>query len=366
MPQVFTNNGKFCSQQSATKSINTSGRLVTPGFVDCHTHLVWAGSRANEYIRRCAGEDYLTIAKSGGGILSTMRATREASVEQLAQGIITRAQTMLECGTTHIEIKASYGLSAEGCKKELDAIQLARPNIKQRIAVTFMGAHAVPPELSREAYLIQLEKELIPMAAEHPADVKFCDVFCEETAFTLEESRRVLEAGFNHGLTPKIHSDEFNALGGTEMACELGAASADHLLVSGPNQFEALANSKTVAVTMPSTAFFLNKPYANARAMIDAGCIVALGTDFNPGTSVAPSMLFAIGLAVSKMRLTPSEALTAATENAAKAIGSNAGSFTDGEPADFCLWPCESLDELVYQYLYIKPDEVYIAGERVV
>lgn len=366
MPQVFINNSEFCSQQSATQTINTNGRLVTPGFVDCHTHLVWAGSRANEYIRRCAGEDYLSIAKSGGGILSTMRATREASVEQLAQSIIARAKLMLEHGTTTIEIKASYGLSLDGCQKELGAIHLAKPQLKQQTVVTFMGAHAFPPEMSREHYLDQLQNELIPMAAQHPVNVQFCDVFCEESAFNLSETRRVLEAGIKHGLTPKIHSDEFNVLGATELACELGAASADHLLVSGPTQIEALANSETVAVTMPSTAFYLNKPYANARAMIDAGCTVALGTDFNPGTSVAPSMLFALGLAVSKMKLTPEEALKAATESAAQAIGSNAGSIADGVPADFCIWPCESLDELVYQYLYIKPDEVYIAGERVV
>ena len=204
------------------------------------------------------------------------------------------------------------------------------------------------------------------MAASHPAGVKFNDCFCEQTAFSLRQTRSAMQAGIEHGLTPKVHADEFTVLGAVELACEMGAASCDHLLASGSTQFQALANSKTVAVVLPCAAFYLNKPYANARAMIDAGCVVALGTDYNPGTSLIGSMTFAFGLAVNKMGLSPQEALAAATENAAKALRIESGKIEPGFPADFCIWPCNNLNELAYQFVHIQPESVYIKGERVV
>lgn len=356
--------GRFSVDGPSSKTIDAGDRLVTPGLVDCHTHLVWAGERSSEFVRRCAGEHYLSIAKSGGGILATMRATRDSSVEELCSQIVARAALLLSFGTTTVEVKASYGLSVDACKRELDAIQLAKGQVEQELVVTFMGAHTFPPDCERDFYMQLLCEELIPMAASHPVGVEFNDVFCEETAFTLDESRKVLEGGVHHGLTPKIHSDEFSVLGATEMACSLGAASCDHLLMSGPTQFSALARSGTVAVTMPSTAFYLNKGFADARSMVDSGCMVALGTDFNPGTSMAPSMPFAMGLAVSRMGLTPMEALRGATTNAAAAIRRKKGTFAIGAPADFCIWPCQTLDQLIYQFAYVRPDEVYIAGER--
>src|SRR5581483_2076533 len=332
-------NGLFCKPIENADELNLNGRLLTPGFVDCHTHLVWAGSRADEYVQRCAGVDYLQIAKQGGGILKTMQQTRSATINELAESVIARAETMLKNGTTTIEIKASYGLSLEASKKELDAVQRAKQSIRQNVIVTFMGAHAFPPEMNSENYMRLLEQELIPMAADHPVGVKFNDCFCEQTAFNLHQTRKVMQAGIQHGLTPKVHADEFNVLGAVELACEMGAASCDHLLASGSRQFQTLAKSNTAAVVLPCTAFYLNKPYANARAMIDAGCVVALGTDYNPGTSMIGSMTFAFGLAVNKMRLSPHEALIAATETAAEARQVESGKSEPGFPADFCIWP---------------------------
>lgn len=334
-------------------------RLVTPGLVDAHTHICWAGDRADEFLRRAQGESYQEIADKGGGILSTMRATREASVDDLAQNIAARASAMFESGSTTIEVKASYGLSIDACKRELDATLKAQDSTPADLVPTFMGAHAFPPDHSKEEYLDLLCAELIPMAAAHPAKAKFCDVFCEVGAFSVEESERVLQSGMTYGLKPKIHVDEFNDLGGVEMACSLGAVSCDHLLVTGETGKKALAESNTAAVLMPGTAFYLGKPYADARGLVDAGCAVALGTDYNPGSSMVRSMALTIGLAVAKQGLTPEEALTAATVNSAAAIDIDAGRIEPGMPASFVAWPCASLAEFAWQFTYIQPERVY-------
>lgn len=340
-----------------------SARLVTPGFVDAHTHIVWGGSRADDFLRRSRGETYESIAAAGGGILSTMTATRAASVEELTDGIVKRANLILRKGTATIEVKASYGLSMDACKKELDAISAAREKTIAHLVATFMGAHAFPPDYAREEFLSLVCEELIPMAASHPAQPKFCDVFCEVGAFNAEESQMVMEAGLRHGLRPKIHADEFNELGGVERAVALGAASCDHLLVTGDAGRRALAGSNTAAVLMPGTAFYLGKPYADGRALADAGAAVALGTDFNPGSSMVCSMAFTMGLAVAKLGLSPEEALSAATVNAASAIGADAGRIAPGISADLCLWPCDSLAELAWKYTFIEPEAVFVGGD---
>lgn len=352
---------------SKANTLDASNSLVTPGLVDCHTHLVWAGDRSGEFIRRCQGESYLDIAESGGGILATAKAVSESSVDSLTHGIIKRSQTCLSYGTTTLEIKASYGLSEEGCKKELDAIADAREFVKQNIVCTFMGAHSFPRNQERLDYLRLLEEKLIPMATHHKAKPHFNDVFCDVGAFTLEESEWVLRAGIKHGLLPKIHADEFETLGGVEMACALGAASCDHLLRSGTKQMAALAASNTVAVTMPGTAFYLRKGFADGRTLIDSDCILALGSDFNPGSSVVASMPFVMGLAVTHMGLLPLEALCAATINSAFAIGlkDGTGTLQQGSPADFCVWPVRNLEELVYEFTYIKPTLTFIRGQSV-
>lgn len=337
-------------------------RLVTPGLVDPHTHIVWGGNRADEFLRRSSGESYESIA-AGGGILSTMRATREASVEELTAGIIHRADAMVRKGTTTIEVKASYGLSPDGCEKELNAILAARNRSRARLVATFMGAHAFPPDYRRSDYVSLLCSELIPMAANHKANPRFCDVFCEVGAFSVEESAAILDAAMASGLRPKIHADEFNELGGVAMAVEKCAASCDHLLVTGDVGRSALAAAETAAVLLPGTALYLGKPYADARAMADSGCAIALGTDFNPGSSMVCSMPFAMGLAVTKMKLSPEEALSAATVNAAAAIEAPAaGRIEAGLPADLCLWPCDSLAEMLWQFTYIEPGAVFVGG----
>ena len=333
--------------------------LVTPGLVDAHSHICWAGDRADEFLRRSRGESYEDIAALGGGILSTMRATREASLDKLTQEIVSRAEQMRQSGSTTIEVKASYGLSPDACRRELDAIHAARDHTRAKMVPTFMGAHAFPPDYSKEEYLQLLEDELIPMAAKHPVGAKFNDVFCEVGAFSVDESERVLQKGIEHGLKPKIHADEFNELGGVEMACRLGAVSCDHLLVTGESGKKALAESNTAAVLMPGTAFYLGKPYADARGLVDAGCAVALGTDFNPGSSMVRSMALTIGLAVAKQGLTPEEALTAATVNSAAAIGVDAGRIEPGMTADVVAWQCLSLAEFVWQFTYIRSETVY-------
>lgn len=350
------------------EQVPVDGDLVTPGFVDPHTHLIWAGDRSSEFLRRCAGESYQEIASSGGGIASTMRAVAAASVNVLVAETLKRAQVLLSLGTTTIEVKASYGSSLETCKRELDALARLRRRVPQRVVVTFMGAHAVPPGWSRTQWLRFLADKGLSLVAAHRVRVRFQDAFCEEGAFSVAECRRILSAGLHVGLVPKLHCDEFTALGGVEMACALGAASCDHLLVSGRREFATLARSKTMAVVMPGTAFYLNKPYARTRAMIDAGCAVALGSDFNPGSAMTPSMLFAMGLAVSRMGLSMEEALCAATVNAAHALRGavphGLGTLTPGAPADFCAWPVGSLKELVYGFAFLQPSAVYISGRR--
>jgi len=337
-------------------------RLVTPGLVDAHTHIVWGGDRADDFLRRCRGESYESIAAGGGGILSTMAATRAATLSDLTESVIGRANFMLRKGTTTIEVKASYGLSPEACKKELDAIVAARQQCRSTLIATFMGAHAFPPDYSRADFLSLVCNTLIPMAATHPASPQFCDVFCEIGAFTADESQIVMEAGIKRGLTPKIHADEFNDLGGVERAVALGAASCDHLLVTGEAGRRALGGSETAAVLMPGTAFYLGKPYADGRALADAGAAIALGTDFNPGSSMVCSMAFVMGLAVAHLGLSPEEALTGATVNAAVAIGSHGGRIEAGICADICLWPCDSLAELVWKYTFVEPDTVFVGG----
>ncbi|MEW5882622.1 MAG: imidazolonepropionase [Armatimonadota bacterium] len=351
------------------EQVSVDGELVTPGFVDPHTHLVWSGDRSDEFLRRCAGESYQQIAEAGGGIASTMRAVEHAPVAALAAETLERARLLLRLGTTTVEVKASYGSSVEACKRELDAVARMRRKAEQRVVVTFMGAHVVPPGWSRSKWIRALVDDLLPLVAAHRAKVSFQDAFCEEGAFSVAECRRVLDAGRRIGLVPKLHCDEFTALGGVEMACRLGAASCDHLLVSGRREIAALARSDTTAVVMPGTAFFLDKPYARARAMVDAGCALALGSDFNPGSAMTPSMLFAMGLAVSRMGLSAEEALCAATANAAHALRGavprRLGTLAPGAPADFCAWRVGSLQELVYGFTFLRPSAVFISGRRV-
>ncbi len=329
--------------------VDASGRVVLPGFVDPHTHLVFAGSRVDEFEMRLRGASYHEIAAAGGGILSTVEATRACGEEELVRLGLARLDRMLRSGTTTAEAKSGYGLSVEEELKLLRAAHRLSAAHEVDLVPTLLAAHAVPREFAGRAdsFVDLIVEELLPAVAQEEL-AEFCDAYCDAGAFTIEQGRRVLEAGSELGLTPKLHADEFSHTGGAELAAELGAISADHLLRASEQGLRALASSGTVAVLMPTTAYFLGLPYANARLMIELGVPVALATDFNPGSSPTWSMPAAISLACVGMRMLPSEAIAAATINAAWAIGveEEVGSLECGKAADLLVLELQDHREL--------------------
>ncbi len=329
------------------------GTLV-PGFVDPHTHLPWAGSREHEFARRLAGATYQEIAAEGGGILATVRSTRAAAEEELVNLALGRMDRMLETGTTTAEAKSGYGLSLDDELKQLRAVRRANREHSVELVPTLLAAHEIPPEFRdrRERYLDLIANEILPQVRDQELAV-FADVFCERGVFSAEESRRVLEASREHGLVPRLHADEFADSGGAELAAELGAASADHLMAISERGIEALAASEVVATLLPGTSFFLMKTdYAPARRLIQAGVPVALATDCNPGSSHTESMAMAFLLAVFKLGLSIDEALTAATLNAACSLylGEEIGSVEEGKRADLVLLDAPCVEHLAYHY----------------
>lgn len=347
------------------------GTLI-PGFVDPHTHLPWAGSREEEFAARLAGRTYQEIAAAGGGILSTVAATRRASEEELVAGVLRRLDQMLAWGTTTAEAKSGYGLNQEDELKQLRAIRQAAGRHPVDLVPTLLAAHEVPPEYRRDSgddrrrWVDRICDEIVPATAAAGL-ARFCDVFCEQGVFTAAESRRVLEAGVRHGLAPRLHADEFVDSGGAELAAELGAFSADHLMAVSPAGVEALARSGVTAVLLPGTSFFLMKRhYAPARRLIAAGVPVALATDCNPGSSHTESMPIVVLLAVLQLGLTIEEALAAATLNSACSLGlgSEIGSIEAGKRADLVLLDAPNLLHLVYHY-GINPVAAVVKGGRV-
>lgn len=320
--------------------IDASEKIVLPGFVDPHTHLVFAGSRAEEFELRLAGASYQEIARKGGGIVRTMRDTRAAPEEHLVALGHQRLDRMLAHGTTTAEAKSGYGLSVEDELKCLRVIHRLTAAHQVDLIPTFLGAHAVPPEYQGDAdrYVRLVLEEMIPAVVEEDL-AEFCDVFCERGSFTPHQSKEVLLAGGEAGLQAKIHADELSDLGGAQLAAEVEAISADHLLHASDEGLRAMASAGTMAVLLPGTAFFLGLPYANARRMIEFGVGVALGTDFNPGTSPTLSMPMVISLACIGMHLTPAEAIAASTINAAHAlaVAEEVGSLEPGKVADLVL-----------------------------
>ncbi len=347
--------GQLAHQVRAERTLDAEGRVVMPGFVDPHTHLVWAGARAGEFEMRVAGATYMEIMAAGGGIMSTVRQTRAATIDDLLVQTRPRLERALTHGTTSVEIKTGYGLNVDDELKQLAAIQRLREGFPGTLVSSFLGAHAIPVEYQGRAddYIDLIVDEMLPAVAALDDPPLFCDVFCEDGAFTLDQSRRVLEAACDLGFRLKIHVDEFEPLGGTRLAVELGATSADHLVCTPPDEIELLAHSDTIAVALPGTPFGLgHHEYTPARVLIDAGGAVALATDCNPGTCWCENMQFMIALACRAMSMTPAEAISAATVNAAHALdlGDTVGSLEPGKRADLIMLDGPSYPHLAYRF----------------
>lgn len=351
------------------ETLDAGGRVVLPGFVDAHTHAIFAGDRAAEFELRLQGKTYLEILAAGGGILSTVRATRQASVETLLAETRPRLASMLRHGTTSAEVKTGYGLETAAELRMLEALLVLDAEGPLELAVTFLGAHAIAPEYKGdpEGYTTHLCAEMLPAvktwwetnAASYQStnyqstSLPFTDVFCETGAFTLAQSRRILETAKSLGFPLKIHADEFDNLGGAALAAELGAVSADHLVKTSPADIAALADGDTVAVALPCTPFGLaESEYTPANAILAAGGILALATDLNPGTAWSGNMQFAIALACRYMKLTPAQAIAAATINAAAAIrrADRVGSIEVGKQADLLILTVKDYRHLGYRF----------------
>lgn len=341
LPQEFT---------TATERIDCRNLLVLPGFVDSHTHAVFAGERSNEFCMRAQGKSYQEIAAMGGGIRASVDATRNATVKEIVHHSEKFVRNALSLGTTMMEVKSGYGLSVKDELKLLEAAKVIGSKLPMEIVTTWLGAHAFPRDKERKAYIEELIFDQLPEVVTSGV-AEFADVFCDEGYFTNEETERICNAASEAGLKIKLHCDELADTNGSELASKLGSFSADHLLKINVKGIEALASSRqTVATLLPITAMCIRSPYAPARAMIEAGCAVAIATDCNPGSSMSENMQLAISLAVIGMGMSPEEALTAATLNGAAALdraGSH-GSIEVGKIGDFVFYDIPSLAFLPY------------------
>ncbi|MTD31048.1 imidazolonepropionase [Planomicrobium sp. YIM 101495] len=357
----------FSQRIAEAEIIDAEGRLVTPGLVDPHTHVAYGGSREGEFEKRLQGVSYMDIMNAGGGIHATMRMTREATEEELFEQTWKRLDAFLAHGVTTVEGKSGYGMNLETELKQLQVMKRLNETHPIDLVPTFMGAHAVPAEFKgrEDEFVDLLIEEMLPAVA--PL-AEFNDVFCEKNVYTPKQSERILEAGKAYGLTPKIHADEIVSYGGAELAAEVGAISAEHLLKASDEGIRAMAEAGTIACLLPATALYLREEAAQGRKMIDAGVPVAISTDCNPGSSPTVSMPLVMNLACISMRLTPAEALTAATYNAACAINrqDRAGSLEVGKQADVVLWDVHSYQELQYLFGVNHVKTVWKNGERVV
>jgi imidazolonepropionase len=347
-------------------TFDAAGYVVLPGFVDPHTHLIWVGDRAAEFEMRLQGKTYLEILDAGGGILSTVHSTREASLETMMEQTKPRLQSMLIHGTTTAEAKTGYGLETDTELRMLQALCLLDQDDPLDLAITFLGAHAIPPEYKDDAngYVDHLCQQMLPAvhswwkshAMGDPRQTRplpFVDVFCETGAFNLEQSSRILHSAQELGFPLKIHADEFDNLGGAALAAELNAVSADHLVATSNSDIRTLSESDTVAVALPCTPFGLSEQhYTPAQDILSAGGLLAIATDLNPGTAWCESMQFAIALACRYMRLTPAQAIAAATINAAAAIdrADIVGSIEPGKQADLLILDVPDYRHLGYRF----------------
>jgi len=348
--------------------VDCSGRCLIPGFVDPHTHMCFAATREEEFSRRMEGMEYLEILRRGGGILSSVRAVRAVSEEELFSATRKHALSAMKFGTTTLEIKSGYGLETETELKMLSVIDRIGRETPLDVVPTFLGAHAIPGEYAKapDTYVDILIQEMIPAVSQQGIAL-FCDVFCEEGAFSLDQSRRILSRARDAGMGLKIHADEVHDLGGAGLAAELGCISAEHLLAANEENLRAMAEKEIIGALLPATAYSLRKDYAPARNMVKMGLPVALATDCNPGSSYTESMPFVFGLAVLAMNLSVNEALVASTLNAAYAIGmaKEVGSLEKGKKADFLLLDGEGPAIFAYHAGVSPVQEVYKGGELV-
>jgi len=347
---------------------DASGRVVLPGFVDPHTHALFCGTRESEFARRASGETYQQIAASGGGIVSTMKTTRSGGRDCLKASLERHLGIMLSAGSTTVEVKSGYGLDLE---TELACLEVLREHSEgspQTIVPTFLGPHAVPPEFSGRAgeYMDFVISEVLPQVVERRLAV-FADVFCEDGAFDLEQSRRFLKAASALGLGTRVHADEFTDMGASVLAVEMSSASADHLLATSDASLARLAASGTMATLLPVTAFFLGKPFPDARRFFEAGAAVALATDFNPGSSYCESMPFVMSTAVCRCGFTVEQAIVSATANGAAALGlaGRKGMLQPGTDADFTVWDIDDYRGIPYHVAVPDVTAVFTSAVRV-
>jgi imidazolonepropionase len=347
--------------------VDAGGRLVMPGFVDAHTHLVFAGNRLDDFERRSRGETYEQIAKAGGGIWSTVQKTRAASDLDLVTQAKKHANWFLSCGTTTVEAKSGYGLTVEDELKLLRVMRRLKEEVPLEIVPTFLGAHAVPRELSPDEYLDVVITEMLPrVSAEKLAE--FCDVFCERGYFDIDQSRKILFAAKKVGLSLRGHVDQLTNSGGAKLMAETGATTADHLEQTDEQGIAALKKANVQPVLLPGSVYALgSRRYPRAREMIEAGLAIVLATDFNPGSSPTPSMPMVLSLACTQMKMSPAEAITASTLNAAYSLnrGDKIGSFEPGKLANFVIFDCEDYRELAYWFGIPQTHSVYVRGDCV-
>lgn len=349
--------------------VDCTGKIVLPGFVDSHTHMVFAGNRSDEFARRLRGTTYQEIAAEGGGILKTMRAVRESSVEELAAIGLHLVTNAMRYGTTAVEIKSGYGLDLQSELNQLRAVRILRSELPLHISATFLGAHDIPPEYrnDREAYIRLLCNEMIPAVAEEGL-AEFCDVFTDTGYYTVEETERILRCAEEAGMRLKIHADELSNVHAAALSARLRCSSADHLLNIDDEGIAAMRDANVVGTLLPGTAYFLGLPYAPARRMIEQGMTIALATDCNPGSCFTENMQLILSLACTQMKMTMEEALCAATLNGAAAINKSdvLGSIEPGKEASFIVANGSSYTDLIYHFGVNHVQEVWIRGHRTV
>lgn len=353
------------SGDSSAPVIDAGGRVVMPAFVDCHTHACWAGERFDEFEAKLRGATYLEILKAGGGIMATVRAVRKASQAQLEEQLQRRVQRMIALGSGAIEVKSGYGLTTEDELKMLRAIAAVARSSKAIITPTFLGAHAIDQE-QRDFVEKTIEETLPAVESAFPGMV--CDAYCEEGAWSLADVRRLFEKAKELGCPLRVHADQFHALGATRLAVEMGAVSVDHLEATTPDDLQHLAHSETIGVALPVCGFQLDDRYAPARELVDAGGALAIATNYNPGSAPSPSMPFAIALACRKLKLTPAEAMSAATYNAACVLGleSEVGAILPSMRANLQMLDAADERELAFELAPTGPLMVVLDGEIVV